>query len=81
MSRSLFATVSGVLFVVGLIVIFSSVGWGSGAANAYLRSHGGNMDASQFTLVLQEYFNMYMWVGGILAITGGLGFVKSIELK
>jgi len=41
----------------------------------------GGMDAAQFTIALQEYINMYRWVGGIFAITGGLGFVKSIELK
>jgi len=77
----LFVIVSVLLFGVGLIVIFSSVSWGSNAANAYLRSQGGNMDAAQFTIALQEYINMYRWVGGIFAITGGLGFVKSIELK
>ena len=81
MSRSLFVIVSTVLFGIGLIVIFSSVGWGNDAANAYLRSQGGNMDTAQFTIALQEYINIYRWVGGILAIIGGLGFIKAIELK
>ena len=81
MSRSLFKIVSTVLFVSGLIVIFNSVGWGSDTANAYLRSQGGNMDAAQFSIALQEYINMYRWAGGILAIISGLGFVKSIEFE
>jgi len=81
MKRSLFMVISLVLLVVGLIVIFISVKWGSETANAYLRSQGGNMDAAQFTVFLQEYINIYRWFGGILSIIGGLGFVKAIELK
>lgn len=50
MSKSSFMIISLVLFVVGLFAIFSSVSWGSEAANAYLRSQGGGMDGAQFML-------------------------------
>lgn len=80
MSRSSFMVISLALFVVGLFIAFSSVGWGSGAANAFLRSQGGGMDTARFTVVLQGYIDTYRWLGIVLALTGGLGFVKAIEL-
>ena len=80
MSRSLFRTTSLVLFVVGLFAILNSIHWGTEGANAYLRSQGG-MDTAQFMIVLQEYIDIYKWIGGILAVISGLGFVRAIELK
>jgi hypothetical protein len=79
MSRSLFIIISLVLFAVGMIVIFSSVTLGSETANAYLRSQGGGMDTAQFMIILQEYINIYRWVGNILSVIGGLSLVKAIE--
>ena len=81
MSRSLFTIVSLVLFVIGLFVLFNSVPWGSGAANAYLRAQGGGMDGGQFMIVFQEYINVYRWIGIVLSVLGGLGFVRTIELR
>lgn len=81
MSRSWFLIVSLVLFAAGLVVILSGVAWGSGTANAYLRSHGGGMDSTQFAVVLQESISVYRWIGGILSLVGGLGFLKAMELR
>lgn len=81
MSRSLFMITSLVLFVVGLLLVLSSVTWGREAANGYLLSQGGGMDTAQFVIVLQEYINTYRWIGGILAVISGLGFIKAIELR
>jgi hypothetical protein len=81
MNRSLVMVIALVLFVVGIIVIFGSVSWGSKAANAYLRSQGGGMDTAQFMIVLQEYINIYRWIGSILSVISSLGFVKAIELR
>ena len=81
MSRSLFIILSLVLFVVGLFVIFNSVGWGSETANAYLRSQGGGMDGAQFMIVFQEYINIYRWIGIVLSVIGGLGLVRTVELR
>lgn len=81
MSKSSFMAISLVLFVAGLFGVFSSVPWGSEAANAFLRSRGGGMDTAQFVIVLEGYINAYRWIGIILSIIGGLGFVKAIELR
>jgi hypothetical protein len=82
MSRSSFIRISLGLFFLGLLIIFSSVSLGSGTANAYLAGRGGGfMDASEFTIILEGYINVYRWVGSILSVISGLGFVKAIELK
>ena len=81
MSRSAFIIISVVLFVVGLILVFGSVSWGSNAANTYLRSQGGSMDTTRFAISLEGYINMYRWIGSILSVTGALGFIKAIELR
>jgi hypothetical protein len=71
-----------VSFFLGLIVILSSVSWGIGTANAYLTGRGGGfMDASEITIILEGYINIFRWVGSILSVLGGLGFIKSIELR
>jgi hypothetical protein len=80
MNRLLFVIISSILFVFGLIIIASSVNWGSAAASAYIRAHGGSVDTAQFTILLQEYINLYRWAGSIMSIIGGLGVVKAIEL-
>lgn len=81
MARFSFVVLSLVIFVVGLFVMWNSVSWGMGAANAYLSRLGGGMDGAQFTIVLQEYINTYRWVGGILSLIGGLGLLKAVEVK
>jgi hypothetical protein len=79
MRRSVFVTLSLVLLVVGLVVMFGSVRWGAAAANAYLASQGGGMDGAQFMIVFQESINMYRWMGGVLSLIGGFGLVRAIE--
>jgi hypothetical protein len=81
MNRSWLSIVSLALFVIGLAVLLRSVPWGMDAANAFLRAQGGGMDTNQFVIVVQESISVYRWIGGILAAIGGLGFVRSIELR
>ena len=81
MSRSSFVIISLILFVAGLIMIFGSVNWGSEAASAFVNSHGGSIDTSEFTIVLRDSISVYRWAGSILSIIGGLGLVKTIELR
>ena len=81
MNRSSFMIVLLLLFIVGLFVLFNSVPWGQRSANSYLMSQGGGMDATQFTVVLQEYISAYRWMGGILSLIAGLGFVRTMELR
>jgi hypothetical protein len=71
-----------VVFFFGLIVIFNSVSLGYGTANAYFTSRGGGFTGpSEFPIVLEGYINIYRWIGSILSVISGLGFVKAIELR
>ena len=81
MRKTWLMTLSLVLFVFGLFAVFNSVAWGSEAANTYLRAQGGGMDGGQFMIIFQEYIEIYRWIGSILSIISGLGFVKLIELR
>jgi hypothetical protein len=81
MNRSSFLGTSLILFVAGLVVLFSSVSLGSEAANAYLRSQGGGMDGGQFMIVFQESIGTYRWIGVILSLIGGLGIIKAVEIR
>ena len=54
MRRSCFVIISLILFIAELIAIFGSVSWGSEAASAYVGAHGGSIDVTQFTIILQN---------------------------
>lgn len=81
MSRSLLMVMSLALLAVGLFVMFRSVPWGMEAANAYLQSQGGGMDTNQFVIVVQESIRAYRWIGSVVAVIGGFGFIRTIELR
>ncbi len=73
--------ISLALLVIGLLLLVGSVSRGVEAANAYLISHGGDMDTNQFMIIQQEYINTYQWIGGILSLIGGFGLVRAIEIR
>ena len=81
MSRLPFVVISLILLLAGLILIFGSVNWGNTATSAFVASHGVSIDTSVFTIILQEYIDLYRWAGSILSIIGGFGFIKAIEFK
>lgn len=70
--------VSLITFITGLVIIINSVGWGSKAANAFLRASGGSMDTAQFSMVLQGSIDSYSTMGAVLFFIGGLGCMISI---
>ena len=81
MNRSLFLVLSLASVAAGLVIMTQSISWGSEAANAYLRTQGGGMDTSQFVVILQEHIELYRWMGAILALIGGFGLVRSLEVR
>lgn len=81
MNRIPLLVISLVVFVVGLLFLFSSIRWGTEAANAYLGSHGGSMDTTQFVIILQENIHIYQWIGAILSLLGGLGALQALQLR
>ncbi len=70
--------VSLITFIVGLAIIFNSAGWGSESASAFVRAHGGGIDAAQYSAILQGSINSYCIIGAVLLFIGGLGCLISI---
>jgi hypothetical protein len=65
------------MFVVGLVLIFSSPEMGQTAANAAVRRHGGSMDTNQFLLIFEGAVSSYRVGGIILSLVGGFGLLGS----
>jgi hypothetical protein len=76
--------VSLITFIAGLVIIFNSAGWGSEAASAFVRAHGGSIDAAQYSAILQGSINSYCIIGAVLLFIGGLGcliFIVFLEMQ
>lgn len=69
-----------IAFIVGLVTIINSAGWGSDAANAFLRAHGGAMDSAQFSIIIQGSINSFIIIGAVLFLVGCIGCLISIIL-
>lgn len=70
--------VSLITFITGLVIIFNSAGWGSEAAGAFVRAHGGGIDSTQYSAILQGSINSYSIIGAVLFFIGGIGCLISI---
>ena len=64
-----------VMFVAGLILIFSSPELGSRAADLEVRRRGGSMDTGQFLLIFEGSIASYRTGGFALSLIGGLGLL------
>ncbi|VVB89994.1 Uncharacterised protein [uncultured archaeon] len=76
--------VSLITFITGLVIIINSAGWGSEAASAFVRAHGGGIDATQYSAILQGSINSYCIMGAVLLFIGGLGclmFITFFEMQ
>ncbi|HEX5838012.1 MAG TPA: hypothetical protein VFY26_09275 [Anaerolineales bacterium] len=79
MNRNSSSILALVVLAGGLVLMINSVGLGSQAANNYLLSQGGGMDSGQFMIVMQESIQTYRWVGVVLSLLGGFGFLRSLK--
>ena len=65
------------MFVVGLVLIFSSPELGQAAANAAVRRNFGSMDTNQFLLIFEGAISSYRAGGFVLSLVGGFGLLGS----
>ncbi len=68
--------VSLITFIVGLVIIISSPGWGSLAASASLGR--GSASPEGWAMLVQGYTNSFTITGAVLFFLGGLGCLMSI---
>lgn len=67
---------AAIIFIVGLILIFSSVSIGRSIALDVLTKSGG-MDTSKYQLVIKSYIESYRSCGIVISLLGGLGTLGS----
>jgi uncharacterized BrkB/YihY/UPF0761 family membrane protein len=65
------SVVSVILAVAGLVLMFSSVAFGTSLADSWLlNKEGGFADTGQYTMVLKTYSNNFVIIGSLLFGTG-----------
>lgn len=65
------------VFVIGIILILSSVDIGQGYGNDAMRRNGGSMDTSSYERIIESNITNYRLVGLLLSSLGGMGILLS----
>lgn len=66
-----------VVFITGIIMIFSSGSNGRSAGHNAIRANGGSMDTSQYERIIESTTTNYRTVGVVLSFFGGMGVLIS----
>ncbi len=66
-----------IIFIIGIVLIFTSSAFGENAANLTLHNNGGTMDTEQFKDIINATVNNFRIFGAILAMFGGAGILLS----
>jgi len=69
--------VTCIIFVVGIILIFTSLSIGQNAGRQAIASAGGSMDTSQYERIVNITSENYRTGGLVLALVGGFGALLS----
>ena len=68
-------TAMSLMFIVGLVLIFTAPSLGLRAANSELLRHGGFMDTGLYHIILTSSITSYNTGGFVLSLIGGLGLL------
>ena len=66
-----------VMFIIGLVLIFSAPTIGRNAGNAAIRNNGGGMDTNQFERIIDGTTVSYQMGGLVISLVGGFGLLVS----
>ena len=64
-----------VVFIVGLVLIFSAPTMGLQAGNAAVTNNGGSMDTNQFEIIINGTTASYQIVGLAISLVSGFGLL------
>ena len=67
------------IFLVGMIILMNSLSYGENEMTRIMSAHGGGMDTNQYLIYLEQAIIKYRFIGSILSILGGLGFIKLLK--
>ncbi|GFZ30008.1 hypothetical protein CSC2_05340 [Clostridium zeae] len=73
--------ISVAVFVVGIIILMSSINLADAEMANIMKSHGGSMDTSYYLIYLEQSIIKYRTLGCILSILGGLGVLINTRIK
>lgn len=65
------------MFVIGIIFIFSASSIGRNAGNKAIIQNGGQMDTNQFQKIIDETTISYQMGGFVISLVGGIGLLLS----
>jgi hypothetical protein len=71
----------GAVFVIGIIILMSSINLGDNEISNIMKAHGGSMDTNAYIIYLEQSIIKYRVVGSILSLLGGLGVLLTINSK
>ncbi|MTI66203.1 MAG: hypothetical protein FH753_06320 [Firmicutes bacterium] len=67
--------ISGIVSIIGLIILIKSVNIGKSLANDYLLKFG-SMDTERYLIMIKEYTTTFRWLGAILLIVGSFSTLR-----
>lgn len=71
----------GLVFVIGIIILMSSINLGDHEMSNIMRAHGGSMDTNTYLIYLEQSIIKYRIMGSILSLLGGLGILIAANSK
>ena len=71
----------GAVFVIGFIILMSSINLGDHEMSNIMKAHGGSMDTNKYLIYLEQSIIKYRALGSILSLLGGIGILTTINSK
>ncbi|MFT5876051.1 MAG: hypothetical protein ACI8WT_005054 [Clostridium sp.] len=71
----------GVVFVIGIIILMSSIKLGDNELSNIMKTNGGSMDTNKYLIYLEQSIINYRIIGSILSLLGGLGVLITTNVK
>lgn len=78
---NLFLKIFGVIFVTGIVILMYSISLGDYEVANIIQSNGCSIDTNAYMIYLEQSITKYRFLGSILSMLGGLGILKSIDIK
>jgi len=74
-----------ILFIIGIVLIFSAPSAGENAGIRAIQNHGGGMDTNHFVRIIESTTKSYQTGGLVISLVGGFGLILNgyflIKLK
>ena len=74
---NIFLGIMCVLFIVGLVLIFTAPSAGQNAGQRAIQSNGGSMDTWQFERIITSTTDSFRIGGLVISLVGGFGLLGS----